>query len=123
MEKDIRSKNSFISVQIVAFTGISTRIVCANSVAITVVSVNQAFVDIFAFCSRKLQIQIHKTRKTGAEKSTALICASSTRVTVVVPCSTFVDAYAILVTDVGDRKLWTITTNLIGEISQNVSKN
>ena len=40
-----------------------------------------------------------------------------------VPCSTFVDAYAKLVTDVGDRKLWTIKTNLIGEISQNVSKN
>ena len=88
----MRSKISFISVQIVALTGISTRSVCANSVAITVVSVNQAFVDIFAFCSRKLQIQIHETRKTGAEKSATVIGASSTRVTVVITCSTFVDA-------------------------------
>ena len=86
-------------------------------------SANQAFVDIFAFCSRKLQIQIHETRQTRAEKAAAVIGTSSTLVTVVITCSTFVDAYAKLVTDVGDRKLWTIKTHLIGEISQNVSKN
>ena len=114
----MRSKISFISVQIVALTGISTRSVCANSVAITVVSVNQAFVDIFAFCSRKLQIQIHETRKTCAEKSAAVIGTSSTLVTVVVTCSAFVDAYAKLLTNFGDKN-----THLIEEISRNVSKN
>ena len=53
-EKTIRSKNSFISVQTIAFTSISTRGVCASSIAIAVVSTNQTFVDIFAFSSRKL---------------------------------------------------------------------
>ena len=86
-------------------------------------SVDQTFVDIFAFSSRKLQVQIHKTRKTRAEKSAVVVGARGTRMAIMVTCPTFVDAYAKWVTDVGDRKLSTTKTHLIEEISQNVSKN
>ena len=122
-EISIRSKNSFVSVQIIAFAGVSTRSVRTYRIAIAIVSINQTFVDIFAFGSRKLQIQIHETRKTSAEKSAAVIGASGTGMAIMVTCSTFVDAYAKLLTDVGDRKLLMTKTHLIGEISQNVSKN
>ena len=86
-------------------------------------STNQTFVNIFAFSSRKLQIQIHETRKTSAEKSAAVIGASGTGMAIMVTCSTFVDAYTKLLTDVGDRRLLTTKTHLIEEISQNASKN
>ena len=119
----ISSKSSFISVQIVALTCVSTRSVRASSIAIAVVGTNQTFVDILAFSSRQLQIQIHETGKTRAEKTATVIGASGTGVTIMVTCSTFVDAYAKWVTDVGDRKLLATKTHLIEEISQNVSKN
>ena len=54
---------------------------------------NKTFINIFAFGSGELKIQIHKTTLTCAEKSPTVIGACCAWMAIVITCSTFVNAY------------------------------
>ena len=86
-------KISFISVQIVAFTCVTTERICTFCIAIAVVRTNKTFINIFAFGSGELKIQIHKTTLACAEKSPTVIGACCAWMAIVITCSTLVNAY------------------------------